>query len=72
MIRKNAAPRQKKKNEPNRAPDGGGGVVSRRHDVCRGALIVGYTVNSNKGKPTNSEFIAMIADKLRLDLKTTA
>lgn len=34
--------------------------------------IFGYTVNSNKGKPTNSEFIAMIADKLRLDLKTTA
>ena len=32
--------------------------------------IFGYTVNSNKGKPTNSEFIAMIADKLRLDLKT--
>ena len=34
--------------------------------------IFGYTVNSNKGKPTNSEFIAMIADKLRLDLKTSA
>ena len=34
--------------------------------------IIGYTVNSNKGKPTNSELIAMIADKLRLDLKTTA
>lgn len=32
--------------------------------------IFGYTVNSNKGKPTNSEFIAMIANKLRLDLKT--
>lgn len=31
--------------------------------------IFGYTVNSNKGKPTNSEFIAMIADKLRLELK---
>lgn len=26
----------------------------------------GYTVNSSKGKPTNSEFIAMIADRLRL------
>ena len=26
----------------------------------------GYTVNSAKGKPTNSEFIAMIADRLRL------
>lgn len=32
--------------------------------------IFGYTVNSSKGKPTNSEFIAMIADKLRLDLKS--
>ena len=32
--------------------------------------IFGYTVNSNKGKPTNSEFIAKIADKLRLDLKS--
>ena len=26
----------------------------------------GYTVNSAKGKPTNSEFIAMIADRLQL------
>ena len=34
--------------------------------------IFGYTVNSNKGKPTNSEFIAMIADKLRLDLRTAS
>ena len=31
--------------------------------------IFGYTVNSNKGKPTNSEFIAMIADKLRMEDK---
>lgn len=31
--------------------------------------IFGYTVNSNKGKPTNSEFIAMIADRLRLEEK---
>ena len=29
----------------------------------------GYTVNSTKGKPTNSEFIAMIADRLQLQLK---
>ena len=28
-----------------------------------------YTVNSAKGKPTNSEFIAMIADRLQLRLK---
>ena len=32
--------------------------------------IFGYTVNVSKGKPTNSEFIAMIADKLRLELKS--
>ena len=32
--------------------------------------IFGYTVDSTKGKPTNSEFIAMIADKLRLELKS--
>ncbi len=32
--------------------------------------IFGYTVSAVKGKPTNSEFIAMIADKLRLELKT--
>ena len=32
--------------------------------------IFGYTVSTSKGKPTNSEFIAMIADKLRLELKT--
>ena len=30
-----------------------------------------YTVNVGKGKPTNSEFIAMIADKLRLELKVS-
>ena len=29
----------------------------------------GYTIDNNRGKPTNSEFIAMIADKLRLRLK---
>ena len=29
----------------------------------------GYTVNSAKGKPTNSEFIAMIADRIRLRMK---
>lgn len=29
--------------------------------------IFGYTINNNKGKPTNSEFIALIADMLRLE-----
>ena len=31
--------------------------------------LVGYTVSTGKGKPTNSEFIALIADKIRLDYK---
>lgn len=31
--------------------------------------IFGYTIHNNKGKPTNSEFIAMVADKLRLKSK---
>ena len=28
--------------------------------------LFGYTINHGKGKPTNSEFIALIADKIRL------
>ena len=32
--------------------------------------LFGYTINNHKGKPTNSEFIALIADKLRLELKS--
>ncbi|MDR2520244.1 MAG: sporulation transcription factor Spo0A [Eubacteriaceae bacterium] len=31
-------------------------------------LIFGYTIDQNKGKPTNSEFIAMIADKIRMQV----
>lgn len=30
----------------------------------------GYTIHNGRGKPTNSEFIAMISDKLRLQIKT--
>ena len=33
--------------------------------------LFGYTINTKKGKPTNSEFIAMIADKLRLEYKVS-
>ena len=29
--------------------------------------LFGYTIHAGKGKPTNSEFIALIADKLRLE-----
>ena len=32
--------------------------------------LFGYTINTGKGKPTNSEFIALIADKLSLQLKS--
>ena len=31
--------------------------------------LFGYTVSAGKGKPTNSEFIALIADKIRLEHK---
>lgn len=34
--------------------------------------LFGYTINSRKGKPTNSEFIALIVDKMRLDYKKRA
>ena len=33
--------------------------------------LCGYTVSNGKGKPTNSEFIALIADKIRLEYKKT-
>ena len=46
-----------------------------RHSIERGnqktvESIFGYTVSANRGKPTNSEFIAMIADKLRIEIKS--
>lgn len=31
--------------------------------------LFGYTIHNGKGKPTNSEFIALIADKIRLEYK---
>ncbi|MEW6621646.1 MAG: sporulation transcription factor Spo0A [Bacillota bacterium] len=31
----------------------------------------GYTINVERGKPTNSEFIAMVADKLRIGTKVS-
>jgi len=33
--------------------------------------MFGYTISTHKGKPTNSEFIALIADRLRLELKAS-
>lgn len=32
--------------------------------------LFGYTVSNGKGKPTNSEFIALVADRIRLEYKT--
>lgn len=31
--------------------------------------LFGYTINTGKGKPTNSEFIALIADRIRLSYR---
>ncbi len=47
-------------------------VAWDRGDVDVLSSYFGYTIQSQRGKPTNSEFIAMIADKLKLSLKTTA
>ncbi len=40
-----------------------------RGDIDTLNSYFGYTVNTGKGKPTNSEFIALISDKLRLRYK---
>ncbi|MBQ7548933.1 MAG: sporulation transcription factor Spo0A [Clostridia bacterium] len=46
-------------------------VAWDRGDVDVLSSYFGYTIQSSRGKPTNSEFIAMIADKLRLQLKAS-
>lgn len=46
-------------------------VAWDRGDVDVLSSYFGYTIQSSRGKPTNSEFIAMIADKLRLRLKAS-
>jgi two-component system response regulator (stage 0 sporulation protein A) len=43
-------------------------VAWDRGDVDILNSYFGYTIHNSRGKPTNSEFIAMIADKLRLQL----
>lgn len=45
-------------------------VAWDRGDVDVLSSYFGYTIQNSRGKPTNSEFIAMIADKLRLSMKT--
>ena len=45
-------------------------VAWDRGDLDTLQKFFGYTVSNTKGKPTNSEFIALIADKLQLQLKS--
>ncbi|MBR6044225.1 MAG: sporulation transcription factor Spo0A [Ruminococcus sp.] len=42
-----------------------------RGDIDTLNSFFGYTINTGKGKPTNSEFIALITDKICLKYKTT-
>ena len=44
-------------------------VAWDRGDVDTLNSYFGYTIQNNRGKPTNSEFIAMIADNMRLKYK---
>jgi two-component system response regulator (stage 0 sporulation protein A) len=44
-------------------------VAWDRGDIDTLNSYFGYTIQTNRGKPTNSEFIAMIADNLRLKYK---
>ena len=46
-------------------------VAWDRGDLDVLSSYFGYTIHSLKGKPTNSEFIAMISDKLRLQMKSS-
>ena len=47
-------------------------VAWDRGDIDVLTSYFGYTIQTARGKPTNSEFIAMIADRLRLKLKKTS
>ena len=47
-------------------------VAWDRGDVDVLTSYFGYTIRNSRGKPTNSEFIAMIADNLKLQLKSNA
>ena len=47
-------------------------VAWDRGDVDVLTSYFGYTIRNSRGKPTNSEFIAMIADNLKLQMKSNA
>jgi two-component system response regulator (stage 0 sporulation protein A) len=44
-------------------------VAWTRGNIDSISHLFGYTINISKSKPTNSEFIAMVADKLRIEHK---
>ncbi|MBQ2934429.1 MAG: sporulation transcription factor Spo0A [Clostridia bacterium] len=46
-------------------------VAWDRGDIDTLNAYFGFTIQNNRGKPTNSEFIAMISDKIRLNLKAS-
>ncbi|WP_405027723.1 sporulation transcription factor Spo0A [Lentibacillus songyuanensis] len=46
-------------------------VAWSRGNIESISALFGYTVNISKAKPTNSEFIAMVADRLRLEHKAS-
>ena len=46
-------------------------VAWDRGDVETLNAYFGYTIHNSRGKPTNSEFIAMLSDKLRLTIKVS-
>ncbi|KON87110.1 chemotaxis protein CheY [Sporosarcina globispora] len=46
-------------------------VAWSRGNIDSISSLFGYTVSMTKAKPTNSEFIAMVADKLRLEHKAS-
>lgn len=46
-------------------------VAWTRGNIDSISTLFGYTINASKSKPTNSEFIAMVADKLRLEHKVS-
>jgi two-component system response regulator (stage 0 sporulation protein A) len=47
-------------------------VAWTRGNIDSISHLFGYTVNISKSKPTNSEFIAMVADKLRIEHKVAS
>ncbi len=46
-------------------------VAWTRGNIDSISHLFGYTINISKAKPTNSEFIAMVADKLRIEHKVS-